>query len=52
MGAIQEEHDHEEVVNKPVDSAETGDPIVEPVSDKVAEATLDVDAVPEPWHIR
>ena len=48
MGAIQEAHDHDEVVDEPVDNANTGDPIVEPASDEVAEATQDVDAVPEP----
>jgi len=48
MGAIQEAHDHNEVVNETVNNADTGDPIVEPVSDKVTEATQDVDAAPEP----
>jgi hypothetical protein len=48
MGAIQEEHDHEDVVDEPVDKAEMGDLVVDPVSDKAAEATQDVDAVPEP----
>ena len=48
MGAIQEAHDHDEVVDKPVDNVNMGDPIVEPASDEVAEATQDVDAVPEP----
>jgi hypothetical protein len=48
MGAIQEAHDHDELVDEPVDNANTGDPIVEPASDEVAEATQDVDTVPEP----
>jgi hypothetical protein len=48
MGAIQEEHDHENVVNEPVNNAETGDPVVDPMLDEAAEATQDVDAVPEP----
>jgi hypothetical protein len=48
MGAIQEAHDHNEVVDKPVDNADMGDPVVAPVSDKVAEATPDVDVAPEP----
>ena len=30
MGAIQEDHDHDAVVGQPVDSADTGDPELEP----------------------
>jgi hypothetical protein len=48
MGAIQEEHDHKAVVNKPVNNANTGDLLADPVLDKAAEATEDVDAAPEP----
>jgi hypothetical protein len=48
MGAIQGAHDHDEVVDKSVDNAKTGDPVVEPTLDEVAEATQDVDAAPEP----
>jgi hypothetical protein len=48
MGAIQEAHDHEEVVDEPVDNADTGDPVRVPVLDEVAEATQDVTVVPEP----
>ena len=48
MGAIQEAHDHEDIVDEPVDSAETGEPVVEPVLDEAAEPTQDVDAAPEP----
>jgi len=48
MGAIQEAHDHDEVVDEPVDNAEMGDPIVEPTPDEVAEATQDMDIAPEP----
>jgi len=40
MGAIQEEHDHEDVVDKPVDNAETGEPVVDPVSDEAADGVL------------
>ena len=47
MGAIQEEHDHEAVVNKPVDHAETDDPSMDPISDKAVDTTQDVDKVPE-----
>jgi hypothetical protein len=48
MGTIQEAHDHDEVVDEPVDNADTGDPVVAPILDEVAEATQDVAAVPEP----
>jgi len=48
MGAIQEDHDHEAVVDQPVDSADTGDPELEPVVDEVAGATPDVELEPEP----
>jgi len=47
MGAIQEEHDHKAVVDEPVDNADTGEPLVEPVSDEVAGATQEGDAAPE-----
>jgi len=45
MGAIQEAHDHEAVVDEPVNSAKMGDPVVDPVSDGAAQ---DVDTAPEP----
>jgi len=48
MGAIQEAHDHEDVVDERVDNAEMGEPVVDPVSDEATEATQDVDAAPEP----
>ena len=48
MGAIQEEHDHKDVVNEPVDNAEAGDLVVDPMSDEAAEPTQDVDTVLEP----
>ena len=48
MRAIQETHDHEEVVNEPVDTTGMGDPVVVPFLDKAVEATQDVTAVPEP----
>jgi len=48
MGAIQEDHDHEAVVDPPVDSANMGDPEPEPIADEVAGATHDVELEPEP----
>jgi hypothetical protein len=48
MGAIQEDHDHEAVVDQPVDSADTGDPEPEPIADEVAGTTPDVELAPEP----
>jgi hypothetical protein len=39
MGAIQEEHDHEAVVDKPANHTETGDPSTDPMSDEAADAT-------------
>jgi len=48
MGAIQEDHDHEAVVDQPVDSADTGDLELEPVADEAASATHDVELEPEP----
>jgi hypothetical protein len=48
MGAIQEAHDHDEIVDEPVDNTDTGDPVVVPVSDEVTEAIQDVAAVPKP----
>jgi hypothetical protein len=47
MGAIQEDHDHEAVVDQPVDSADTGDPEPEPIADKAEGATHDVELEPE-----
>jgi hypothetical protein len=47
MGAIQEDHDHEAVVNQPVDSANTGDLEPEPVVDEAAGTTHDVELEPE-----
>jgi hypothetical protein len=48
MGAIQEAHDHNEIVNEPVNNANMGDPAMAPISDEVAEAIQDVAAAPEP----
>jgi len=48
MGAIQEAHDPEEVVDEPVDNTGTGDPVMAPSADEAAEATQDATAVPEP----
>jgi hypothetical protein len=44
MGAIQEDHDHDAVVDQPVDSADMGDPELEPVlvADEVAGAAPEV----------
>jgi hypothetical protein len=42
MGAIQEDYDHDAVVDQPVDSADMGDPELEPVADEVAGATPEV----------
>jgi len=48
MGAIQEDHDHEAVVDPPVDSADTGEPETEPVADDAAGTTPKVELEPEP----
>jgi hypothetical protein len=48
MGAIQEDHDHEAVVDPPVDSADTGELEMEPVMDDAAGATPEVELEPEP----
>jgi hypothetical protein len=48
MGTVQEAHDHDEVVDEPVDRANTGDPVVAPILDEVAEAIQDVTSAPEP----
>jgi len=48
MGAIQEDHDHNAVVDQPVDSANMGDPEPEPVVDEVAGAAPEVELEPEP----
>ena len=48
MGAIQEDHDHDTVVGQPVDSADTGDPDLEPIVDEVAGASPEVELEPEP----
>jgi len=48
MGAIQEDHDHDAVVGQPVDSADTGDPELEPVADESAGASPEVELEPEP----
>jgi hypothetical protein len=48
MGAIQEDHDHEVVVDPPVDSADTGEPETEPVADEAAGTTPEVELEPEP----
>jgi len=48
MGAIQEDHDHDAVVGQPVNSADTGDPELEPVADESAGASPEVELEPEP----
>jgi len=48
MGAIQEDHDQDAVVDQLVDSADTGDPEPEPVADEAAGASPEVEWEPEP----
>jgi len=48
MGAVQEDHDHDAVVDQPVDSAGTGEPELEPVADEAAGAAPEVELEPEP----
>jgi hypothetical protein len=48
MGAIQEAHDPEEVVDEPVDNAGMDDTVMVPGADEAAEATQDATAAPEP----
>ena len=48
MGAIQEDHDHEAIIDQPVDSADMGDLEPEPVVDEAAGATPDVELELEP----
>jgi hypothetical protein len=48
MGAIQEDHDHEGVVDLPVDSAKVGELKLDPAADEAADATQDVEVEPEP----
>jgi len=48
MGAIQEDHDHEAVVDQPVNSADTGDLEPEPIADEAAGTTHNVELEPEP----
>jgi hypothetical protein len=48
MGAVQEDHDHDAVVDQPVNSANMGEPEPEPIADEAAGAAPEVELEPEP----